>query len=293
METNTNNSYSDEIEIDLGEVLMLMWHYAWLIGLCAVVAAVIGFCISKFAITPMYESTTKMYILNTKETGNASLTYSDLQLGSQLTKDYAEMIRSRSVLEVVIENLQLEEETYDSLASRVTVNTPTDTRILSIKVLDPSPLWAQTIADEIRNVASTQIINVMDIEAVNVFEYADLPTSPASPSVKKWAAIGFVIGAFLCVAVILIRFLLDDTVKTSEDVEKFLAMSTLAMIPLMDEQEAQKEKVRQERIVRSSAEAGVTQAPEPEDEGGEDDFEAVTSRESIKPEHSRKRRRSR
>lgn len=250
METNTNNSYSDEIEIDLGEVLMLMWHYLWLIILSAVIAGVIGFCISRFAITPLYQSTTQVYILNEKES-NSALTYSDLQLGSQLTKDYAAMIKSRSVLEKVIANLQLD-ETYEALASRVSVSNTADTRILKIEVTDPAPLWAQSIADEIRNVASKHIIDVMGIEAVNVVDYADLPTVPASPSIKKWTAIGFVVGAFLCIAFILIRFLLDDTVKTSEDVEKFLSMSTLAMIPLMDEQEAQKEKARQEKIIKSN-----------------------------------------
>lgn len=255
METNTNNGYSDEIEIDLGEVFMLMWHNLWLILLCAVIAAGVGFGVSKFAITPMYESTTKVYIIDKKD-NNSALTYSDMQLASQLTKDYAQLIKSRSVLEQVIINLELE-DSYSRLNGRVSVTTPTDSRILAITVTDPSPLQAQIIANEIRTVASDQITAVMNIDAVNTVDEADLPYVPSSPSIKKWTALGFLAGAFLCIAVLLIRFLLDDTVKTSEDVERFLGMSTLAMIPLTDEQEAQKEKNRQEKLIQSGVDEGM------------------------------------
>lgn len=255
METNTNNGYSDEIEIDLGEVFMLMWHNLWLILLCAVIAAGVGFGVSRFAITPMYESTTKVYIIDKKD-NNSALTYSDMQLASQLTKDYAQLIKSRSVLEQVIINLELE-DSYSRLNGRVSVTTPTDSRILAITVTDPSPLQAQVIANEIRTVASDQITQVMNIDAVNTVDEADLPYVPSSPSIKKWTALGFLAGAFLCIAVLLIRFLLDDTVKTSEDVERFLGMSTLAMIPLTDEQEAQKEKTRQEKLIQSGVDEGM------------------------------------
>lgn len=282
METNTNNSYSDEIEIDLGEVLLLLWHYIWLIFLCAIAAGVIGFCISKFAITPLYQSSTQIYIMNEKDS-NTALTYSDLQMGSQLTKDYAVLVKSRTVLEKVISNLQLE-ETHESLASRIEVSNVSDTRILRITVTDPDPLWAQSIADEVRSVASDHIMDVMGIEAVNIVDFADLPELPSSPSVKKWVAIAFVIGAFICIAVLLIRFLLDDTVKSSEDVEKYLGMSMLAMIPMMDEQGAQKEKARQEKIIKSSAEAGVGESREPEPTPGPEENGEADGMDDMKVE---------
>lgn len=273
MDAKTNNSYSDELEIDLGEVLMLLWHYLWLISLCAVVAGAAAFCFCKFAITPMYQSTTQVYVI-TKNDSNSSLTYNDLQIGTQLTKDYPQIIKSRNVLEEVIANLDLD-DTYNTLAGRVTVTTPTDGRILAITVEDASPILAQSIADAVRDVSSEHIKNVTDIEAMNVVDYANLPTSPSSPSLKKWTVLGCLAGAFLCVAVLLIRFLLDDTVKNSEDVEKFLGLSTLAIIPLVNEQEAQKEKTRQDRIIKSSEEAGVIET-QPE-------FEEATV-QSSKPE---------
>ena len=98
----------DVIEIDLKEIFGVLLNKLWLIAICGIVAGVIGFCVSNFAITPQYRSTTKVYILN-KQNGT-NVTYNDLQMGTQLTKDYKVLITSRDVLEEVIENCQLNEK---------------------------------------------------------------------------------------------------------------------------------------------------------------------------------------
>ncbi len=223
----------DEIEIDLGEVFFLLLGRFWMIALCGILGAVAAFLISSFVVTELYESTTKVYILN-NDSGN--ITTSDLQLGTQLTKDYVVMITSRSVLEKVIADNALTDETYTSLARKTSVKATNDTRIVSITVTDPSPVKAQYLANEIRKVAAERIEEVMNIEAVNTVDEANLPTKPSSPNVLKWVAIGGLLGAFACAGVILISFLMDDTVKTSEDVEKYLNMSTLGMIPVKEEE---------------------------------------------------------
>ncbi|MBR1931131.1 MAG: protein-tyrosine kinase [Lachnospiraceae bacterium] len=229
----------DVIEIDLKELFGLVIHWLWLIVLCGLLAGAVGFAISKFVITPQYASTTKVYILNRQNSD--TLTYSDLQMGSQLTKDYAQLIKSRDVLEAVIRAATLN-ESYNSFASRVTVETLTDTRIIAITVTDDNPAMAQYLADEIRTIAADHIKNVMDIQAVNVAEMANLPTAPASPSVTKWTAIGFLLGAFLSAMIIIIQFLVDDTIKTSEDVERYLGLSTLAMIPTKEDESKKKRR---------------------------------------------------
>ena len=229
----------DVIEIDLAELFGLLLHWLWLIVLCGIVAGAAGFCFSKFVITPQYESTTKVYILNKQD--NNTLTYSDMQLGTQLTKDYAQLIKSRDVLQQVIETCGLT-ESYGDFAERVSVENISDTRIIAITVRDVEPSMAQFIANEVRKVAAEHIKNVMDIQAVNVAEDANLPTSPASPNIMKWTAIGLMAGVFLCAMVLIIRFLMDDTIKSSEDVERYLGLSTLAMIPIMEENDKRKDK---------------------------------------------------
>lgn len=222
---------NDVIEIDVLELLNLMLHRLWLILLCGILVGGAAFVLSAFVLTPQYESTTKIYILN--KTENTNLTYSDTQLATQLTKDYGELITCRYVLETVIGQCGLEDD-YEDLEKRVSVENAADTRIIGITVKDPNPVMARDLADCIRDVASEHIKSVTAVEAVNVVDAANLPDEPSEPSVLKWSAIGALIGIFLCVLILAIRYIADDTIKSEDDVEKYLALSTLALIPMMD-----------------------------------------------------------
>lgn len=104
--------------------------------------------------------------------------------------------------------------------------------MLSITVTDTDPMLAMEIANSIREAAALHIKSVMDIEAVNVVDMANLPTDKANPSVFKWTLIGSLIGAFVVMAIVIVVYILDDTIKNSDDVEKYLGLSTLALIPL-------------------------------------------------------------
>ncbi len=237
-----NHRENDAIEVDLLEIVSVLFSRFWIIFGGGMLAAVIGFVISMFILTPTYESTTKIYILNKSE--STTVTYSDVQMGTQLTKDYAELINSRYVLEEVIRILSLTEMEYRDLLDMVSVQTPTDTRIVSITVTDINPKQAQDIANCIREVAGEHIQNVMDIDAVNVVEEANMPTSKAGPSVPKWTLFGGALGILFVCIVILVHYLLDDTIKTSEDVEKYLGLSTLALIPIAAEESNVKQKTK-------------------------------------------------
>lgn len=237
-----NHRDNDIVEIDLLEIISILLNRFWVIFGAALLAAAAGFMISKFVLTPTFESTTKIYILNKSE--NTTVTYSDVQMGTQLTKDYAELINSRYVLEEVIEELSLADIEYEDLLDQVSVHTPTDTRIVSITVTDTEPQQAMEIADCIREVAGEHIQNVMDIDAVNVVEEANLPTEKAGPSVAKWTLIGGIIGVFLVCVIVLVHYLLDDTIKTSEDVERYLGLSTLALIPVAVDENNVKQKTK-------------------------------------------------
>lgn len=247
----------DEIEIDLAEVLGFLFHWLWLIILGGLICGAIGLAISAFVISPKYESTTKVYILN-KQNNNGSISYSDTQLATQLTKDYEELITCRNVLEKVISELKLD-DSYETLKNRVTVANASDTRIISITVKDESPEEARRIANGIRDAASAHITQVMDIEAVNIVDEANLPDidKPAEPSVVKYTGIGGFIGIFLCVASLMVKYLTDDTIRVSEDVEKYLELSTLGLIPVMehdDDKGKDRKRKKKKKRRRSSSE---------------------------------------
>ena len=257
-----NVENNDVVEIDLMEIFGLMLHRLWLIILCAVAVGAVGYVVSRFVLTEQFESTTRIYVLNRQN--DDTLTYTDVQLGTQLTKDFREIIKSRYVLEQVIDICGLEDSS-GSLSSRVSVDTQTDTRIVTITVTDTDPARAQYIANELREAAAERIMYVMDIQAVNVVDEANLPTVPSAPSVTKWTAIGFLLGAFLCMAVVLIQFLLDDTIKTSDDIEKYLGLSTLGMIPMREEKEG-KEHEKSSRGSGSREHSGEKKRDREEDE---------------------------
>lgn len=234
-----------EIEIDLTQLFQAILGKLWMILLVGLVTAVLGILVTKIFMTPIYDSSTQIYVLNKATEGGTAVTSADLQASSQLTKDYQQLILSRTVLEQVIEEQNLD-MTYGELKEKVVVNNAVDTRIITIVASDPDPKIAQDIADSVREVAATHIQNVMDTQAVNTVDPANLPTAPARPSTMKNTVIAGALGIFLAMAVVVIGFLLDDRIKTVDDVEKHLGISVLGAIPISESGETKK-KVNMKR----------------------------------------------
>ena len=228
MNQNNRDNRDDVIEIDLVELLGVILHNLWIIIVSGVIVAAVALLVSYFIITPKYESVTKIYVIS--KTNADTMTYSDLQAGSTLTKDYKELVKSRPVLEEVLAETGIDVELKD-LEEQITVEVPTDTRIVSITVEDKDPYEARIIADSVRIAAAKHIQEVMDTEAVNVVEEASLPIEKSSPSILKNTAIGYAVGLFLAIAIVIINYIMDDTIKTPDDVEKFLGVSVLGSIP--------------------------------------------------------------
>lgn len=220
----------DEIEIDLRELFFVLKKKLWLIIMMGILAATIVGVYTITLVKPLYTSSTMLYILN-KTTSITSL--ADLQLGTQLTKDYKVLISSRPVISQVIDNLDLNME-YEQLLKKIKVDNPTDTRILTISVIDHDPLVAKTIADEVAQIAAKRMAEIMDTVPPNIVEEGNIPTKKTSPSIVKNTAVGGLAGLFIAVAAILVLFVLNDTIKTPEDVEKYLGMSVIGTIPVFE-----------------------------------------------------------
>ena len=217
-----------DIEIDVLELFHVLLNKFWIILLAGIIAGLAFIGGTILFITPQYESTTKMYVLSKQD--NNTLTQQDMQTSLSLTKDYAELIKSRTVTEGVIAQLNLD-LTHEELLKKMAVDSATDTRILSITVTDADPYEA-----------CNHIKNVMDIDAVNVVETANIPDQQSSPSISKNGIIGVLLGVLLSVAIILIAYISNDTVKTQEDVEKYLGLSVLGTIPLTETDRKKKKK---------------------------------------------------
>lgn len=223
----------DEVEIDLKELLFELLNHWVVILLTTVLVAGIAFCVSKFIMVPQYESTAELYVFS-KSTSITSL--ADIQIGSNLTNDYSVVAKGRPVLEQVINNLGLE-ESYQGLYNKVALNNPSNSRILQITVTDEDPNQAKLIADEIATVVARYIAEKMNQEAPTIISYGYADGGAVSPNTLKNTMIGAIAGGFLAVAVVVICYLLNDTIMSTEDIENKLKLNVLGTLPLEEDAE--------------------------------------------------------
>lgn len=238
MELNHQND--DEIVIDVGEVLTYLVGKIGYMVLAGILLAVITLAVNVFLITPKYVSTTKMYVLNRQT--NEAVTNSDIQSSTYLTKDYMELIKSRIVIEGVIAEQELD-TTYEKMLGVLTVSVASDTRVISISVRDTDPYRARDVANNIRVAAAEHIQRVMNTEAVNVVDEANVPTTKESPKIKRNVLLAGGIGFLLTAVIFVIIFITNDKITTQEDVERYLGLSILGVMPL-DEEEVRQKKAR-------------------------------------------------
>ncbi|HFI0014728.1 TPA: YveK family protein [Streptococcus suis] len=222
-----NNQEANTIEIDVLSLLRTIWRKKFLILLTAILTTGLAFAYSAFLATPQYDSTTRLYVVNQSSDNGTVITNQDLQAGSFLVKDYKEIILSQDVLKNVTTTLGIAEDIKD----KITVTIPTDTRILSISVRDSDPNQAATVANTLRDEAAKKIIEVTKVSDVTTLEAALPAENPSTPQTKRNLVLGFVAGAFLATALVLVLEVLDDRVKRPQDIEEGLGMTLLGVVP--------------------------------------------------------------
>lgn len=220
------------IEIDVFQLFKTLWKRKLMILIVALVTGAGAFAYSAI-VKPEYTSTTRIYVVNRDQGDKPGLTNQDLQAGSYLVKDYREIILSQDVLEKVATNLKLDMPAK-TLASKVQVTVPADTRIVSISVKDKQPEEASRIANSLREVAAEKIVAVTRVSDVTTLEEARPATTPSSPNVRRNSLFGFLGGAVVTVSAVLLIELLDTRVKRPEDVEDVLQIPLLGVVPNLD-----------------------------------------------------------
>lgn len=235
-----NTKSHDEMELNMLEIFGVLMSRLWLIVLVGVLFAGATGVFYKFVVTPIYTSTTQLCILS-NTTSIASL--ADLAIGTQLTQDYIVVAQSRPVVEKVIDNLELD-MTYEELLAVTTVENPDNTRILSISVTNPDPMLAKQIVDQYAQVSRKRIAILMDINEPGIIEEGHVAERKTSPRTTRNAVMAGIVGIILASAIVLIRHMLDDTIKSSDDVERYLGLNTLGILPI--EENALKEEQREE-----------------------------------------------
>lgn len=237
--------FDDEMEIDLLALFRTLLRKWWLIAICAVIGASIAIAVTVLLITPKYQSKAMLYILN-KTTSVTSL--ADIQIGSELTKDFEVIAKSKPVIDGAIEKIQEEEGktfTREDIYRMLTVGNESGTRILVISATSESPQDACIVANAVAEVTATEMGVIMKSDPPTNVERAEVSKKPVSPSLMKNTAMGFLLGALLVCAVLVMQFLMNDNIKTEEDIEKYLGLTTLVAIPYVKRKERKKQELKQ------------------------------------------------
>ena len=221
----------EETEIDLIDLAWTLLDKLHYIVLCFLLGAVLMNAYSYFLVRPTYQSTAKMYVVSASK--NSVVDLDALNIGTSLTSDYEQLMLSYPVLEQVINKLNLD-MTSEELAKMITLENPQDTRILNINVISTDPKKARDIANTLMDISVEYLPKTMSTNAPNVAQKAKIADRKAGPSYTKYTMIGALAGAFLYCMYIVVKYLMDDTIHTAEDMEKYFDIVPLAVIPDMD-----------------------------------------------------------
>lgn len=233
---NIQNRRGSALEIK--EYILIIRKRLTLIIAITLVSTFIAGILSFYILPPIYKATVTLFAgRSTNSDGsNDSIQalYNDVLLGQQLVKDYREIAVSRTVLERVIKELNLR-MTPEQLSNMVSVDLKNDTRILMINIESKSPKFAATVANKLAEVFIEAVQRIMKIENVQIVDKAVIPDKPEKPKKLLNIVVAFVLGLMVGVGIAFFIEYLDNTIKTPDDVEKYLELPVLAVIPDLEE----------------------------------------------------------
>lgn len=212
--------------IELKEIVQILKKHWISIMIFPIIFAVIGALVSIYLIDPVYEASTTIMVRQNKET-NEQIDISDVNLSKSLIYTYAEMAKSNTVIENTKEALGLVELDSKSIA----VSPVKDTQILKVSVQNTDPALAMDIANTLVEEFTGEIVRITKTDNVAVVDYAKVPLNPVKPNKIMNTAIAGVLGEMLVLLIIFLREYLDNTIKTEKDIEKYLDIPVIGVIP--------------------------------------------------------------
>ena len=224
---------NQEMEIDFQRLLGAVWKRVGIIILISVLAAIVSFLITYFAITPKYESSAMFYVNNNSlSIGNVDISTGDISAAKELVESYIVILMSRTTLNDVIDYAGVT-RTYDEMRDMITASAVNSTEIFEIVVTSPSPKEAEQIASAICYILPKRISNIIEGTSAKIVDAAVLPSRPSSPSYVNNVALGFLMGFVLCLTVIILREIFDVSIREEEDITQHCPYPILTAVPNM------------------------------------------------------------
>ncbi len=205
-----------------------------------IVAAVLVFAVvtsySVITYQPEYTSSATIYILRQdNEGGGSSVSSADFSLALSTVNDCTVLLTSHIVLDRVIEKLGMTIE-YEDLKKMISIRNPPSTRILEVSVRAPSPSDAKIIADELCRIGAQLIIDTLGINQVNLIDEGTYSEIPSNSMITPYSYVAALLAAVVTFGIYVLIYILDDKIKSADDVEKFLGLTVLGLIPNFKEE---------------------------------------------------------
>lgn len=217
------------VEVDLNKLIKAVirrWAIISIVVFLVIAAVSLYYYIT---VPDEFTSTTILYVLNQQNEDN--VTYSDLTGSSLLINDYRELITSRKVTGMAAKSLGLE-----SLKDyKISVKSVKDTRFIEIAVTGESAHMAANVAAELANNFAIVIVDVMNVDNVSIIDEAEVPKLPSGPRRNRNIAIAALAAFVVSVSAIMAAELLNNKLKTAQDIEQQLKLSVFAQIPMVNE----------------------------------------------------------
>lgn len=230
----------DMEELDLREIFYVLWKRMWIIVLTSILAVLVSGIVSIFFLDDIYSSSTTLIV--SKQTGSTNsneMNLSDVNLARNLVGTYSVILKSNRVLERVISDLDLDMR-ISNLKSNIDVRSEGNTEIIRISVEDTIPERAMDIANTLSVVFKDEVKTLLNMDNVQVIDTARTSYSPIRPNVKKNVALALVVGLMVGIVIVFVIEFLDNTIKTSEDIQKYLGLPVIGMIPSFDSDESKR-----------------------------------------------------
>lgn len=219
--------------IDVLHILKSLWRRAWVIVLCGLLTAALGFSLAAFVIAPTYSSSIKLYVNNSEfSLGNTSfsISSSELTAAQSLVRTYGEILDSRSTLQRVIDSVGVQ-YSWKQLSNMITYAPANDTEIMLVTVTCEDPYEASQIANAVAKVLRDRISEIINGASMEVVDSAVPDFEKVGPSISQYTAVGMALGVLLAVFALTVLALLDDTIHDEEYVLNTYDYPILGKVP--------------------------------------------------------------
>lgn len=219
-------------EIDLKQIWLMIWNKKWIILIVVLVFLTLGSVYTFYFVTPEYTASTTLILA--KSQSDTEVTTSDVTLNDKLISTYREMAKSDKIINLVLQEYNIGDISAGELKDKIAVTTVSDTQMLKISITDKDPKTATKIANALAEVFIDQVPEYFNLNNAKVYQEAVVPTGPSNVNHVRDIAIAGIAGFAVSVLIIVLISVIDDTIKTSKDIEDGVGLTVLAELPDID-----------------------------------------------------------